>query len=246
MRDPGPPPVAALAVVVPAHDEEALLGRCLTAIADAAGRLSRHRPDLVVTTLVVLDRCRDGTAGVAAAVGAPTLEVDAGSVGVARRAGVRSAVAALSSVRSEQVWVACTDADSAVPPGWLLAQVAAADHGASLVLGPVRPDARDLDPATHAAWLQRHRARRGDVVHGANLGFRLDAYRRAGGFPPVAEHEDVLLVGALRGLGVAEGAAPPVATSGRRVGRTAGGFAGYLRALEAELIDDVAVRDEGA
>ena len=57
-----PGAIAAAGVVVPAHDEEALLPACLAALRRAAGAL--HVP---VHLLVVADACTDGTAAVARA-----------------------------------------------------------------------------------------------------------------------------------------------------------------------------------
>ncbi len=244
-----PAAVRALAVVVPAHDEEELLGRCLQAVSAAVAALREACPRVVTTTLVVLDSCTDGTADVAAQHDVRTLAVTARSVGAARREGVRAATRAVTArepVTPDAVWVACTDADTVVPPDWLVQQVGAADAGAGLVVGTVVPDERDLDPATYAAWLGRHGPGAPVPVHGANLGVRLDAYEAAGGFPPVAEHEDVLLVAALRADGVHEAPGLPALTSGRRHGRVGRGFAGYLRDLETTLVTLGTPRRPGA
>ena len=86
------------------------------------------------------------------------------------------------------------------------------------------------------AWHQRHTTADGhDHVHGANLGFSLEAYRAVGGFPLLPTHEDVGLVTALREAGVPSLAtgAVPVVTSGRRTGRAPDGFAPYLDGLGA-------------
>ncbi|WP_198413422.1 MULTISPECIES: hypothetical protein [unclassified Cryobacterium] len=74
-------------------------------------------------------------------------------------------------------------------------------------------------------------------MHGANLGVRADRYLAAGEFPGIDADEDIALVAALRRLRVCEirTARIPVRTSGRLVGRTPGGFAGYLRAQTARL-----------
>lgn len=226
--------VEAVAVVVPAHDEEELIGRCLASVAAATAELRGAYPAVAASTLVVLDRCSDGSAAAAARAGVSTLPSAAGSVGAARREGVRAAVARLGPVRAGRVWIACTDADTVVPPRWLVHQVEAAAAGAGLVLGPVVPDERDLDPATYAAWLDRHRTPASPAaVHGANLGVRLDAYEAVGGFTAADEHEDVLLVAALRARGTPERAGLTALTSGRRRGRVVRGFSGYLRDLEA-------------
>jgi hypothetical protein len=55
-------------------------------------------------------------------------------VGAARAAGVRAALAELGA----DLWLACTDADSEVPPDWLTRQLAHVRLGAEVVIGTVR------------------------------------------------------------------------------------------------------------
>ncbi|HEY0215745.1 MAG TPA: glycosyltransferase [Cellulomonas sp.] len=220
-----------VAVVVPAHDEEDLVARCLTSVLQARD-LAVRRAGVTVDVLLVLDRCSDGTARTAAGFDVRTLTIDAGAVGVTRRTGALD-VLSRAPVPPAQSWIACTDADSAVPPAWLLTQVALAARGADVVIGTVRPDPRDLSPAQLAAW---RRTRVPGVanghVHGANLGVRADAYLAAGGFSPAPAHEDVDLVARIRrdpARRVVASAALDVLTSGRQVGRAPEGYARYLR-----------------
>ena len=67
-------------------------------------------------------------------------------------------------------------------------------------------------------------------IHGANVGVSADAYRRAGGFRPLARSEDVALVHALQdsGASIAWTAAPRVLTSARRNFRAPGSFGATL------------------
>ncbi|WP_460466650.1 glycosyltransferase family 2 protein [Calidifontibacter terrae] len=223
--------VRELFVVVPARDEEALLPACLQAL-QAAVAASPVR----VTTVVVLDRCTDGSAEVVAEHPwvVPVVS-DAGQVGSARRIGVREAVRHAGIDDPDRCWLASTDADTLVPPDWLAIQVGFADAGNDAVLGTVVPDGGDLDPRVLRRWHQRHTLQEGHpYVHGANLGVRLSAYCAAGGFPPIAVHEDVELVAALRrtGASVVATATMQVRTSARTLGRTPPAFAGYLRELE--------------
>ncbi len=219
-------------VVVPARDEELLLGRCLTSLARAC-RVLTVRGRCTVDVVVVLDACRDASADVVARHGGVRLvEVTAGNVGAARRAGVRAALAARPTA-SRRTWLTCTDADSQVPPDWLVEHVRLADAGADVVVGTVHPDPADLTAAQWDAWRATHEpGRPNGHVHGANLGVRLSAYLGAGGFAPAPEHEDVDLVARLRAAGarVVASDAVDVRTSGRAVGRTPGGYAGHLRA----------------
>jgi hypothetical protein len=73
-------------------------------------------------------------------------------------------------------------------------------------------------------------------VHGANIGVSARAYRRAGGFPPLACSEDVALVDLLIAAGerIAWSAAPRVVTSARTDARVRGGFGDTLAALAAD------------
>ena len=246
----GPAAIEVVAVVIPVRNEEVLLPRCLNALTAAIDALSAvpepERPE--VRVLLVLDQCTDQSAQVAGRWSTfCRQEIAAGSVGVARRDGVRCALGPVRRSRSEgvasaaRIWIATTDADSAVPPNWLVTQLALARNGAELVLGTVQPD-DDLAARELQRWEALHTVGEGHPhIHGANLGVRADRYLAAGGFAPVDRDEDVLLVAALRDLGVAEArtALIPVLTSGRRIGRTPAGFAGYLRdRVDAEPLDD--------
>lgn len=232
---PSVPPASAItqvAVVVPARDEERLLPRCLAALADAE-RLA-EAAGLRTQVLVVLDRCVDTSAAVARRAGVATLETTYGVVGAARAQGAAHVIRGWlgAGVDLSTAWLAGTDADSVVPPGWLARQVALADAGADCVVGTVEP--HGLSGTLAEAWWARHRLGEGHGhVHGANLGVRASAYVSVGGFAPVSGHEDVELVGRLRAAGhrcVATDSAR-VRTSGRLRSRVEGGFATYLAGL---------------
>ena len=220
-------------VVVPAHDEEELLGDCLASVATAATALVTELPHVVVRTTVVLDRCTDGSGAVAAAYGVDTVVIDVGSVGVARAAGT-DRVAELAGGRApERILVVSTDADCVVPDLWLVDLHALAEAGFDLVVGAVHPDPADLPLGVLERWRDRHR-RPEAHVHGANLAFTLAAYARSGGLQPVGLHEDVLLVDAMRTAGCRWTTSTTVRTSGRTSSRVAGGFATYLAGLVAQ------------
>lgn len=231
--------IRGLAVVVPARNEKALIGRCLSALTAARDHaLARtSTPAVSIRLIVVADACTDGTAALARSVeGVEVIEITAGSVGSARAAGAVRALDELCGgprgLDAADVWIANTDADSVVPAGWLVEQLALAESGVDVMLGTVRPDPADLSPESARLWREQHEAAapRGRI-YGANLGIRADHYLRAGGFAPLAEHEDVDLVtrARLAGSHTQTTDACEVLTSGRRHGRTPGGFARYLR-----------------
>ncbi|WP_253181567.1 glycosyltransferase family 2 protein [Curtobacterium sp. UCD-KPL2560] len=240
-------------VVVPVHDEEAAVGRCLSALADAVRAVRAASPGVRVGVTLVLDGCTDGTAAVVAAARSSdatwddrTLHVLASAhvgVGRARALGVAHArvlgagrtplpTAATDPVAPAGHWFAHTDADSRVDPDWLRQHLAALTDGAHVLVGAVVPDADDLDADVLARWRAAHPpgATLGHV-HGANLGVRADVDTAVGGFDPVPEHEDVRLVARARALGfrVRDTEDLPVVTSGRFAGRTPGGYAEHLR-----------------
>lgn len=92
-----------------------------------------------------------------------------------------------STCRPERLWLATTDADSAVPPDWLSAQLEIASRrDARGVAGTVAVRDWGTYSRSSARSCEQFYARGGDVhshVHGANLGGgRADAYRAAGAF----------------------------------------------------------------
>lgn len=225
--------VKAVVVVVPVHDEEQLLARCLDSIAVAVAAV-----DIPTHVRVVLDACTDDSALIAADYPFALSHIDAHLVGRARAHGIEAALAAHARVPDRRAWIANTDADSVVPANWLTVQLALAHAGADVVVGTVRPEFDDLHPRHRQLWLDTHvPGQPNGHTHGANLGIRASTYRSVGGFAELPEHEDVGVVEACRRAGVAIAAsdAAEVLTSGRTVGRTPGGYAGYLRA-QAEML----------
>jgi glycosyltransferase involved in cell wall biosynthesis len=223
-----------VAVIVPAANEEDRIARCLASIEAAARHLTRRAPGIRVSVIVTLDSCHDATAVICAMFpGVTTVTITSQNVGAARQAGTRAALSRRVGPARE-LWLASTDADSAVPARWLTAMVAAADSGAGLVLGTVLPGP-DLSPAVRAQWLAQHDLRDGHPhVHGANLGIRADAYLALGGWRPLVTGEDADLArraAVAGGLTISRTAAIPVITSTRRAGRAPRGFSSYLRAL---------------
>lgn len=213
-----------IAVIVPAHDEEAHLPACLSSIARA--RRDAALGGEPVAVVVVLDACRDGSRAIAAAHGVDTVELQARCVGTARALGAERALALGAR------WLAFTDADGRVPPDWLSGQLAL---GADAVCGTVEVDDwRGHTPAVIERFQALYRQRDGHRhVHGANLAVDAAVYRRSGGFLPLRAHEDVALVRRLEadGARIAWVCRPRVITSARRVGRAPNGFAACLDRL---------------
>lgn len=224
-----------VAVVVPAANEERLIGKCLSSIGAARTHLYRSRSNIQVRIVVALDNCGDSTAAIAAAFGDVQLvTITAGSVGTARRAGASATLAGTGP--ASELWLANTDADCEVPVNWLTSMVNEARLGAHMVLGTVLPGS-GLRASARVEWASRHHLRDGHPhIHGANFGIRGDAYLALGGWQPLVTGEDADLAqrAALTGhLRISRIASIPVMTSVRRDGRAPRGFSSYLRALEA-------------
>src|ERR687898_3539564 len=132
-----PNPALRACVVVPARDEEALIGSCIEALA-AQERAAHHEYEV----LLVLDRCADETEECAREIGGvhPSLKLHflygpgEGS-GPARRVGMDAACARLLRVGRPQGLIACTDADTLVAPDWLAAQLPAGSGGGKAIGG---------------------------------------------------------------------------------------------------------------
>lgn len=224
------PPLQRAVVVVPAHDEAELLPACLAALRVAVAAVA-----LPVEVVVVLDACTDASA---AAVGPRERAVvlERRCVGAARAAGFAAAGVDAAT------WCASTDADSAVAPSWLAAQLDLAAAGADVVVGTVVPGGWSGHPAGVRERFEAsyERADGHRHVHGASLGVRGSTYRSLGGFAALRAHEDVDLVeraaragAAVRWAGQAGGMV--VTTSTRTVGRAPEGFAAHLRGLSVDV-----------
>jgi glycosyltransferase involved in cell wall biosynthesis len=220
-------------VVVPAHNELDHLPRCLRALATASLCLP-----VPVLTVVVLDNCDDGSERLAGQFGADVhfVSLDAGNVGAARAAGFEYARSVCGSVEPERTWFATTDADSVVGNQWL-AQMTTAD--ADMVLGTVRIPVWRLPVEVARRYLLAYNSKGPghNHIHGANMGFRADAYWQVGGFQALATGEDVDLVRRFEAadMRIHRDAGLSVTTSVRQVGRAPGGFAHHLRALSSSV-----------
>jgi glycosyltransferase involved in cell wall biosynthesis len=173
-----------LSVIVPAHNEEHFLPGCLASIAAA-----RQRCEFTVETVVVLNRCTDGTERMARDAGAIIVTEDARSLSRIRNAGAHQA---------RGKWLVTIDADSRMSPD-LLEEVGNALRDETLVGGGVEIRPERTSPGIRfsfrflelAQWLTGLSAgafwcRRGDFV-------------AVGGFDETLHYaEDVDFAGRLR------------------------------------------------
>lgn len=130
-----------IAIIVPAHNAEDHIDACLESLVRAARHPALAEDDVQIT--VVLDRCDDRTGWLARSWGVHTMDVEAGNVAVARKAGADAAV------RAGARWLAFADAGSVVDVDWLAAQVA---QGSEMVCRAVVDGALDTEhPSFRAA-----------------------------------------------------------------------------------------------
>jgi cellulose synthase/poly-beta-1,6-N-acetylglucosamine synthase-like glycosyltransferase len=229
-------------VVVPAHNEFGPLWRCLGAVRTAAVAVA-----IPTQVIVVLDACDDESSTLAGQFGAGVhfVEIDERNVGAARAAGFRYARTELGAV-GKRIWYATTDADTEVGGDWLIRQLG---WGADLVLGQVRVgEWRHHSEEVAAEYEARYRAETPfhQHIHGANMGFRSEAYWRVGGFASLRSGEDVDLVDRFRaaGMRVCSDDRLFVTTSDRWNGRAPGGFADHLAEVSREVAGNEDRTDE--
>lgn len=251
---------SAVAVVIPARDEEDGVEACLHSVRVALQRL----PGAVETAVtVVLDRCVDDTPALVDALtadwpGAVSLRVlqaggrrvaglgDASAqahivagpgVGALRDLGVRDVLDRLHHLPARAVWLLHTDADTTVPPDWATAHVELAAAGAAGVAGTAELTGGLSDWAARRHEQLVVAGTDGDRhwhVYGANLGVRADAYLAVGGFPVDGAGEDHGLWQALEAAGypLRRPSGLRVRTSSRTRGRANGGLADLLHDLD--------------
>lgn len=253
-----------IAVAIPACNEEALLPRCLHAIQKQTGLAG-----LRVGVVVLANNCHDQTGAIARrwAHAGPfpvhcrevSLPDHKANAGWARRMALEEA-AFLVGWRGVLV---STDADCFADTDWLSGHLAALHTGVEAVAGRVSGDWDELqhfpadalrtgelewrwqkaaaqvesllDPVAHDPW-PRHRQR-----SGANFSVCKEAWRRAGGVPPLAVGEDRAFLRAIEMAGgvVRHAPEPHVTTSARTSGRADGGMSTALaRRLGGEACVD--------
>jgi glycosyltransferase involved in cell wall biosynthesis len=229
-----------ICVLIPAHDEEELLPRCLHSVLRARSKLA---PEITCDIVVAVDASTDRTVHIAeemlAGHGAVAV-TQAGMVGGARAAAAQHALNRYAGTLS-MCWLAHTDADCIVPEDWLVKQLLFAEQGVEAVAGIVSVDTfREHKPGVEERFRNSYVIELDgghSHVHGANLGIRADVYHRSGGWANLTTAEDhdlwnrLELAGCLR----LSTAIIQVTTSGRRIGRAPHGFAEALTTHDEAL-----------
>lgn len=234
-------------IVVPVHNEEELLGGALVALEAAVDRVAEN---IQCHTVLVYDECRDHSRQVASAwkrdlpgceAGhwVSEIEIDAGNVGSARRAGCALVLtaAAAANLMTDSIWLATTDADSRVPNDWLTTQIASHEAGADVWAGTVTVrDWTHRTGDTAAAWLRLYEAE-SHPVHGASMALNGQTYLDAGEFEPLTSGEDRALLNAASAIGARchYDRTAPVMTSARSQARAPHGFAAALQRIEEQV-----------
>lgn len=257
-------PDGAVVVAIPAKDECMCIGRCLAAL---AAQRDAPSPDIVL----VLNNTTDGTAVTVRDMQARLplrihlhevdLPPERAYAGWARKL----AMDAAADLAGPGGVVLSTDADGYVAPDWIAANLRAIAAGADAVAGMAEIDPEDaalipsvlheddarecgyaalldeldalLDPNLHDP-MPRH-----DQHSGASIAVTAEAYRRAGGIPPLPIGEDRGLFDALARIDARIRHAPDVVVtvSGRIEGRAVGGMADTIRrrlAQPDEMLDE--------
>ena len=230
-------------VVVPARDEESLIGACLRALAAQTGVVPEE-----YEVLLVLDRCTDETEARAAEVAAAhpglrlyTLPGPGAGSGLARRVGMEAACRRLMRARGPGGLICSTDADTVVAPDWIAAQLEAVEEGARAIGGRIDLSDADTLPPGVLRWhaengrLRHERVlsepgRVGRAEHwqfsGASLSLTAESYERVGGLKPLESLEDEHLEEVLRenGVPIERLLSVRVTTSARLKGRASRGL----------------------
>ncbi len=151
----GAPPASRLAVLVPAHDEEMLIGRCVESL------LAQTYPRHLYRVVVIADNCSDRTAAIASAAGADVLNRDEPTV-LGKGRALRWAMDRLLSEAKPPDAVVVVDADSVADPDLLTGLERELAAGHSVVQGDyevlVEPDS-PRSAMIAAGFLLFHRVR---------------------------------------------------------------------------------------
>ena len=193
-----------ISIVIPAYNEELLLGATIAALRDAARVLQEP-----VEIIVADDGSTDRTAEIGREHGATVVSVTLRNIGATRNAGARAAGGDL---------LVFVDADTIVPPEVLLAAVTAVREGGAVGGGAaVKPESDDPSWVRtvfrFASWLMRTLG----FAAGCFLFIRRDVFERVGGFDErYFASEEIHLSRAAKKHGRFVILLQPVITSGRK------------------------------
>ncbi len=193
-----------ISFVVPAHNEEAFLGRTLQAIHDSARVVGQP-----YETIVVDDASTDGTAEIAAQNQARLLKVTHRQIAATRNSGARAA-------RGNRLFF--VDADTTINPEVVLSALRCMDNGA--VGGGASIKFNDQVPlyGRLMVWSFRWLAWLFGITGGAFMFCTREAFAATGGFDErLFGGEDAALCYALKRQGRFVVLWQPVCTSGRRL-----------------------------
>lgn len=195
----------ALSFIVPAYNEEVMLGETLRVLAASARSVGE-----AFEIIVVDDASADATAQIARAHGASVLRVDLHRISAVRNAGARAAKGEL---------LVFVDADTLVPPATLAQMLAAVRRGAVGGGARVQLDSHGLSRWARAlsafsCWLV-YRLR---IAGGCFIFARREAFDAAGGFDErYFASEEIHFGQALKRIGRFTLVAAPVMSSGRKL-----------------------------
>jgi len=202
--------MTSVSFIIPAYNEQEVLGRTLAAITQVAGRLTEG-----VEVIVVDDASTDRTADIARAHGAQVIPVRHRQISATRNAGARAA---------QGEWLVFVDADTVVSEALVRAALAALRAGAVGGGCSVRFDGPLPDYARPllAVALPLYRALR--LAAGCFVFCTREAFNAVGGFSEgVYAAEEALLSVALRRHGRFVMLRESVLTSGRKLRTHSGG-----------------------
>lgn len=227
--------------MVPARNEEVLLSHCLNSILYSCSLLDS---DITFDIILIVDATQDKSLLIGKNIlknKGVVIQIDKANVGYARKQG---ALIALSRYKndSSECWIANTDADCIVPKYWLANQLKHAYKGIQAITGIVKVDSFQEHNNKVSKTFKERYIINSDYshphVHGANMGFRADAYIHVGGWNELetAEDHDLWHRFIQHKIPLISDAKIWVCTSGRKLGRAPHGFADLLSSYDKDSI----------
>ncbi len=193
-----------ISFIIPAYNEERLLGRTLQAIDEAAKEI-----DAAYELIVVDDNSSDNTGKIADDLGATVVNVNHRQIAATRNSGARAANGSL---------LVFVDADTVISTEILQSTMAAINNEAIGGSAAFRFDGSIPIYGRIIQWLLFCVYRLGKVVGGSYLFCTRDAFERVGGFDEtVYGGEEMILSRSLKKLGGFILLKQTVLTSGRRL-----------------------------